>query len=87
MHVVLILLNLVTLTDVRATIDAMPAIGRDARIADAVYSPDDRAEFVRSFGIESGLVLIRPDMHVGYIEQKGQRSRLAEYVKERLHCG
>ena len=40
----------------------------------------DRADFIKAFGISSGAILARPDGYVGYIEAKGQESKLEEYL-------
>jgi 2-polyprenyl-6-methoxyphenol hydroxylase-like FAD-dependent oxidoreductase len=40
----------------------------------------DQADFIKAFGLCSGVILTRPDGYVGYIEAKGQESKLEEYL-------
>ena len=45
-----------------------------------IHSIRDRETFCATFGSIS-LVLVRPDMHIGYIEGLGQKSKLNTYLK------
>ena len=38
------------------------------------------SDFSKVFGIMSGSILTRPDGYVGYIEAKGRKSKLEEYL-------